>query len=389
MALVPYVIEQTARGERSYDIYSRLLKDRIIFLGEAIDENVASTIVAQLLFLEAEDPDKDINLYINSPGGSVTAGMAIYDTMQYIKPQVSTICIGMAASMGAFLLSSGQKGKRYALPNAEIMIHQPLGGVQGQAEDIKIHAEWILKTREKLNKILSSNTGQPLQIISRDTDRDNFMSADEAVRYGLIDQVIPERASGGGDMSKYDENKNELRCSFCGKPQSQVKRLISGSGVYICNECVALCQDILASEEHHSTVQGEAVGSSTDRLPRPKEIANTLSEYVIGQDDAKKALAVAVYNHYKRIRSGNLPAEDDEVELQKSNIVMVGPTGSGKTLLAQTLAPYPGGTICHRRRHRADGGRLCWRRRGEYPPAPAPGRRLRHRAGPARDHLCG
>lgn len=193
MALVPYVIEQTARGERSYDIYSRLLKDRIIFLGEAIDENVASTIVAQLLFLEAEDPDKDINLYINSPGGSVTAGMAIYDTMQYIKPQVSTICIGMAANMGAFLLSSGQKGKRYALPNAEIMIHQPLGGVQGQAEDIKIHAEWILKTREKLNKILSSNTGQPLQIISRDTDRDNFMSADEAVRYGLIDQVIRDR----------------------------------------------------------------------------------------------------------------------------------------------------------------------------------------------------
>lgn len=193
MALVPYVIEQTARGERPYDIYSRLLKDRIIFLGEAIDENVASTIVAQLLFLEAEDPDKDINLYINSPGGSVTAGMAIYDTMQYIKPQVSTICIGMAASMGAFLLSSGQKGKRYALPNAEIMIHQPLGGVQGQAEDIKIHAEWILKTREKLNKILSSNTGQPLQIISRDTDRDNFMSADEAVRYGLIDQVIRDR----------------------------------------------------------------------------------------------------------------------------------------------------------------------------------------------------
>lgn len=193
MALVPYVIEQTARGERSYDIYSRLLKDRIIFLVEAIDENVASTIVAQLLFLEAEDPDKDINLYINSPGGSVTAGMAIYDTMQYIKPQVSTICIGMAASMGAFLLSSGQKGKRYALPNAEIMIHQPLGGVQGQAEDIKIHAEWILKTREKLNKILSSNTGQPLQIISRDTDRDNFMSADEAVRYGLIDQVIRDR----------------------------------------------------------------------------------------------------------------------------------------------------------------------------------------------------
>ena len=160
MALVPYVIEQTSRGERSYDIYSRLLKDRIIFLGEAIDDHIASLVVAQLLFLEAEDPDKDINIYINSPGGSVTAGMAIYDTMQYVKPQISTICVGMAASMGAFLLSSGAKGKRFALPNAEIMIHQPLGGVQGQAEDIKIHAEWILKTREKLNRILSENTGQ-------------------------------------------------------------------------------------------------------------------------------------------------------------------------------------------------------------------------------------
>ena len=193
MALVPYVIEQTSRGERSYDIYSRLLKDRIIFLGEKIDEHIASLVVAQLLFLEAEDPDKDINIYINSPGGSVTAGMAIYDTMQYIKPEVSTICVGMAASMGAFLLSAGQKGKRYALPNAEIMIHQPLGGVQGQAEDIKIHAEWILKTREKLNRILSENTGQPLNTIARDTDRDNFMSAEEAMRYGLIDKVIKDR----------------------------------------------------------------------------------------------------------------------------------------------------------------------------------------------------
>lgn len=193
MALVPYVIEQTSRGERSYDIYSRLLKDRIIFLGETIDEHIASLVVAQLLFLEAEDPEKDICIYINSPGGSVTAGMAIYDTMQYIKPEVSTICVGMAASMGAFLLSAGHKGKRYALPNAEIMIHQPLGGVQGQAEDIKIHAEWILKTREKLNRILSDNTGQPMNIIARDTDRDNFMSADEAMKYGLIDKVIKDR----------------------------------------------------------------------------------------------------------------------------------------------------------------------------------------------------
>ncbi|MCI7145782.1 MAG: ATP-dependent Clp endopeptidase proteolytic subunit ClpP [Clostridiales bacterium] len=193
MALVPYVVEQTGGGERSYDIYSRLLKDRIIFIGEEINEHIASLVVAQLLFLEAEDPDKDINLYINSPGGSVTAGMAIYDTMRYIKPDVSTICMGMAASMGAFLLAGGEKGKRFALPNAEIMIHQPLGGVQGQAEDIRIHADWIVKTREKLNRILSENTGQPLDIISADTDRDNFMSADEACDYGLIDMVITNR----------------------------------------------------------------------------------------------------------------------------------------------------------------------------------------------------
>ena len=193
MALIPYVVEQTSRGERSYDIYSRLLKYRIIFIGEQIDEHLASLVVAQLLFLEAEDPEKDICIYINSPGGSVTAGMAIYDTMQYIKPDVSTICIGMAASMGAFLLSSGTKGKRFALPNAEIMIHQPLGGVNGQAEDIKIHAEWILKTREKLNRILAANTGKPIEKIDRDTDRDNFMSADEAASYGLIDKVITQR----------------------------------------------------------------------------------------------------------------------------------------------------------------------------------------------------
>ena len=193
MASMPYVVEQTSKGERSYDIYSRLLKDRIIFLGEEVNETTASLIVAQLLFLEAEDPEKDIQLYINSPGGVITSGMAIYDTMQYIKPDVSTICIGMAASMGAFLLSSGAKGKRFALPNAAIMIHQPLGGVNGQAEDIKIHAEWILKTREKLNNILAANTGQPLEKIAHDTDRDNFMGADEAAAYGLIDKVIKER----------------------------------------------------------------------------------------------------------------------------------------------------------------------------------------------------
>jgi len=193
MTLIPYVIEQTSRGERSYDIYSRLLKDRIIFLGEAIHEHNASVIVAQLLFLEAEDAEKDISLYINSPGGSVTAGFAIYDTIQFIKPDVSTICIGMAASMGAFLLSAGAKGKRFALPNAEIMIHQPLGGVRGQAEDIRIHADQIIKTREKLNRILSDNTGQELSRIEKDTDRDTFLSAQEAVQYGIIDKVFNSR----------------------------------------------------------------------------------------------------------------------------------------------------------------------------------------------------
>ena len=193
MALVPTVVEQTGRGERAYDIYSRLLKDRIIFLSDEVNDTTASLVVAQLLFLEAEDPDKDIHLYINSPGGSVTAGMDIYDTMQYIKPDVSTICIGLAASMGAFLLNAGAKGKRFALPNSEIMIHQPLGGAKGQATDIEIHAKWILKIKERLNKILSERTGQPIEKIQEDTERDNFMSAQEAKEYGLIDEVIEKK----------------------------------------------------------------------------------------------------------------------------------------------------------------------------------------------------
>lgn len=193
MSLVPYVVEQTSRGERNYDIYSRLLKDRIIFLGEEVNETTASLIVAQLLFLESEDPGKDIQLYINSPGGVVSCGLAIYDTMQYIKCDIETICIGMAASMGSFLLAGGTKGKRLALPNAEIMIHQPSGGAQGQATEIQIAAEHILKTRQKLNQILAENTGQPLDVIRIDTERDNFMSAEEAKAYGLIDEVIKSR----------------------------------------------------------------------------------------------------------------------------------------------------------------------------------------------------
>jgi len=190
LSLIPYVIEQTGRGERSYDIYSRLLKDRIVFLGTAIDADVANAVVAQLLFLAADDPDKDIQMYINSPGGSVTAGLAIYDTMQHIKPDVSTMCVGMAASMGAVLLTAGAKGKRFALPNSEVMIHQPLGGARGQASDIQIHAAHIIKTRQRLNQILSDRSGQPFEKVEQDTDRDRFMSADEAKNYGLIDDVI-------------------------------------------------------------------------------------------------------------------------------------------------------------------------------------------------------
>lgn len=194
MALVPYVVEQTSRGERSYDIFSRLLNDRIIVLSDEVNDVTASLVVAQLLFLESENPDKDIQLYINSPGGSVSAGMAIYDTMQFVKCDVSTICVGMAASMGAFLLASGAKGKRFALPNSEIMIHQPLGGAQGQASDIKIQAEHILKIKDKLNRILSERTGQPLERVVMDTDRDNYMSAQEAMEYGLIDKVVEKRS---------------------------------------------------------------------------------------------------------------------------------------------------------------------------------------------------
>ena len=202
MNLIPTVIEQTSRGERAYDIYSRLLKDRIIMLGSAIDDNVSNSIVAQLLFLEAENPEKDITLYINSPGGSITSGMAIYDTMQYIKPDVSTVCIGMAASMGAFLLAAGEKGKRYALPNSEVMIHQPLGGAQGQATEIEIAARRILALKDKLNMILAERTGQSLETLQRDTERDNFMSAEKAIEYGLIDKVITRSGSESKKESK-------------------------------------------------------------------------------------------------------------------------------------------------------------------------------------------
>src|SRR5215217_1426801 len=270
--VIPYVIEQSPRGERAMDIYSRLLKDRIIFLGTPVDDQVANAIMAQLLHLESEDPEQDINLYINSPGGSVTAGLAIYDTMQFVKPDISTTALGMAASMGAFLLAAGAKDKRNALPNTRILLHQPsVGGLAGQASDVEIHAKELIMTKRRLNEILAENTGQEYERIERDTDRDYIMGPEEGIEYGVIDKEFS-------------------------------------------------APEVLKDDD----------------LPKPREINRILNDYVIGQEDAKRVLAVAVYNHYKRIQMG--AEATDGTELQKSNILLVGPTGSGKTLLAQTLA---------------------------------------------------
>src|SRR6267143_1253740 len=263
MPLVPMVVEQTNRGERAYDIYSRLLKDNIVFIGSGIDDTLSNLVIAQLLYLEAEDPEKDISIYINSPGGIVTAGLAIYDTIQFIRPDVSTICIGQAASMAAVLLASGTTKKRFALPNSRVILHQPMGDFSGQASDVDIHAKEILRIRERLNEIILKHSGQPLDRIQRDTDRDFIMTA------------------GGAKEREPDE------------PKAKVK------------------------------------------LPKPVEIREFLDGYVVGQEKAKKKLAVAVYNHYKR---NELSKRRSEVEVQKSNILLVGPTGTGKTLLAQTLA---------------------------------------------------
>ena len=323
-SLVPYVVEQTSRGERSYDIYSRLLKDRIIFLDTEVNDASASLIVAQLLFLEAEDPEKDIQFYINSPGGSISAGMSIYDTMNYIKCDVSTMCMGMAASMGAFLLAGGAKGKRYALPNAEIMIHQPSGGAQGQATEIEINAQHILKIRERMNRLMAANTGQSYETICADTERDNWKT--ECPYWDI--PFTCKKVRGKNMAGKYEEI---VRCSFCNKPQSQVRKMIAGpNGVFICDQCVDVCTEIIEDELGYE----EENAYDDINLLKPEEIKAFLDDYVIGQDEAKKVLSVAVYNHYKRI----MAEKDLGVELQKSNILMVGPTGCGKTFLAQSLA---------------------------------------------------
>jgi ATP-dependent Clp protease ATP-binding subunit ClpX len=323
MQLVPMVVEQTNRGERAYDIFSRLLKDSIIFVGTPVDDQVANLVIAQMLFLEAEDPEKDILLYVNSPGGSITAGLAIYDTMQFIRPDVQTYCLGQAASMAAVLLAGGAKGKRFSLPNSRIIIHQPLmQGLAGQATDIDIAAKELIRMRERLNEILVEHTGQPLKRIQDDTERDYIMTAEQAKQYGIIDDVI---------RNKNGENE-VLRCSFCNNDQNDVRKLIAGPTVFICDECVEVCNDIIADDNRF-----ESRGART-QLPTPPEIKKFVDEYVIGQERTKKKLAVAVYNHYKRIEIQKQPRARNDIELTKSNILLIGPTGTGKTLLAQTLA---------------------------------------------------
>ena len=326
--LVPIVIEQTGIGERSYDIYSRLLKDRIVFIDGEINDLTADLTVAQLLFLESQDPEKDISIYINSPGGSVTAGLALYDTIQCIKPDVQTYCLGQAASMAALILACGTKGKRYALPSSRVLIHQPWGGVQGQASDVSIQAKEILR----LKKLT--------------VDYFALASSKETVGGGgatwsAISSCRPRRPSdtgswiafsSGGSMAKQKQSNptEERTCSFCGKSAEFARRIIAGPGVYICDECVKVCEQILAEDET------ELTSGFVGDVPKPREIKDYLDQYVVGQDYVKKALSVAVYNHYKRIaHSGDAKTE---VEIEKSNVLLIGPTGTGKTLLAKTLA---------------------------------------------------
>ncbi len=320
------VVEQTSRGERAFDIYSRLLNERIIFLGTPVDDQIANLIVAQLLHLESEDPEKDVSLYINSPGGSVYAGLAIYDTMQFIKPDVQTICVGIAMSMGALLLAGGAEGKRMALPNAKILIHQVSSSFQGQATDIEIHAKEIIDVRQRLDEIIAKHTHKDLEQVRKDTDRDYFMSSQEATEYGIIDRVITEHSR----WPRPTDSNEQLLCSFCGKSQRQVKKLIAGPGVYICDECIDLCNEIIDEE------LSAPPAFDLENLPKPREIYEVLDEYVVGQEASKRTLSVAVYNHYKRVQM--MSTDEDEIELQKSNILLLGPTGCGKTLLAQTLA---------------------------------------------------
>ena len=323
MALIPVVIEESPRGERSFDIFSRLLRDRIVMINGQIEPNMANTVVAQLLFLESENPNAQISLYINSPGGDVAAGWAIMDTMQYIKSPVSTIGMGLVASMGSVLLAAGEKGKRFVLPNTQIMIHQPLAGAEGQITDMEIRMAQYQKNKKTLIKQMSEFTGRKEKELFDAMERDNWMSPDEAKDFGLIDDKIKS-----GETDSATENTPPQFCSFCGKAVYEVKKLVSGRNVCICDECINLCNDIMADDMRNE------IGRDTEKLPTPRQIYDFLNEYIVGQDSAKRTLAVAVYNHYKR----HSVAQNTKVELQKSNVLLIGPTGTGKTLFAQTLA---------------------------------------------------
>ena len=371
---IPQWEERTSYGFRRIDPYAKLFEDRIIYLGTPISDDVANAVIAQLLCLQSMNPDQDISIYINSPGGSFTALTAIYDTMKFIKPDVQTVCIGQAASAAAILLAAGTAGKRLALPNSRILIHQPYTeGTFGQTSDIEIQANEILRMRELLEKMISDHSGRSVEEVSRDIERDKILTAEGAVEYGLIDAVLQslkgtagtrgDRArrttprvsppNGGGTgyrsgrtqstgrrrnvVARIGDGGDLLKCSFCGKSQKQVKKLIAGPGVYICDECIDLCNEIIEEE------LSEGTEVSLDELPKPKEIFEFLNSYVIGQENAKKSLAVAVYNHYKRVQAGLQPmtgrhSKEEVVEVAKSNILVIGPTGCGKTYLAQTLA---------------------------------------------------
>ena len=377
MPLVPMVVEQTSRGERAFDIYSRLLNERIIFLGTPVDDQIANLIVAQLIHLESEDPDKDISIYINSPGGSVYAGMAIYDTMQFIKPDVQTICVGIAMSMGALLLAGGAPGKRMALPNSKILIHQVSAGFQGQATDIEIHAREIIEMRTRLDEVYRE-AHRPAAREGRARHRARLLHVrrrGEGLRHHRRGHRAPLRSR---KMARASETNEQLLCSFCGKSQRQVKKLIAGPGVYICDECIDLCNEII-DEELQTPAQLDL-----QNLPRPKEIYAVLNDYVVGQEEAKRTLSVAVYNHYKRVQmaAGRGRRRAREVEHPAAR-----PDRLRQDAARADAGADPERPVRDRRRHGADRGRLRRRGRREHPAEADPGGRLRRQEGRDRDHL--
>lgn len=326
--LNPYILEERQLNVTQLDVFSRLMMDRIIFLGTQVDDYTANTLQAQLLYLDSVDPGKDISIYINSPGGSVYAGLGIYDTMQFISSDVATICTGMAASMAAVLLVAGAEGKRSALPHSRVMIHQPMGGAQGQASDIEITAREIQKLKKELYTIIADHSHTDFDKVWADSDRDYWMTAQEAKEYGMIDEVLIKKI-------KMADSKTKKKCSFCGRSENEVGFLITGMNGYICDSCATQAYEITQEALGEGRKRAGATKLNLKELPKPVEIKKFLDQYVIGQDDAKRFLSVSVYNHYKRLLQKD---SGDDVEIEKSNIIMVGSTGTGKTLLARTIA---------------------------------------------------